>query len=88
MLVKALEIASVEQSKQLHEQFALKEFDPEIKVKTVVELYNQMNIKNISENLANNYINTAFSLLDNLGVINERKTELADIASSLIGRDN
>jgi len=47
-----------------------------------------MNIKNISENLANNYINTAFSLLDNLGVINERKTELADIASSLIGRDN
>ena len=88
LLVKALEIASVEQAKQLHEQFALKEFDPEIKVKTVVELYNQMNIKNISENLANNYINTAFSLLDNLGVINERKTELADIASSLIGRDN
>ena len=88
LLVKALEIASVEQSKQLHEQFALKEFDPEIKVKTVVELYNQMNIKNISENLANNYINTAFSLLDNIGVINERKTELADIANSLIGRDN
>ena len=88
LLVKALEIASVEQAKQLHKQLALKEFDPEIKVKTVVELYNQMNIKNISENLANNYINTAFSLLDNLGVINERKTELADIASSLIGRDN
>jgi geranylgeranyl diphosphate synthase type II len=88
LLVKALEIASVEQAKQLHEQFALKEFDPEIKVKTVVELYNQMNIKNISENLANDYINTAFSLLDNIGVINERKTELADIANSLIGRDN
>ena len=88
LLVKALEIASVEQAKQLHEQFALKEFDPEIKVKTVVELYNQMNIKNISENLANDYINTAFSLLDNIGVINERKTELSDIANSLIGRDN
>jgi geranylgeranyl diphosphate synthase type II len=88
LLVKALEIASVEQAKQLHKQFALKEFDPEIKVKTVVELYNQMNIKNISENLANDYINTAFSLLDNIGVINERKTELADIANSLIGRDN
>jgi geranylgeranyl diphosphate synthase type II len=88
LLVKALEIASVEQAKQLHEQFALKEFDPEIKVKTVVELYNQLNIKNISENLANDYINTAFSLLDNIGVINERKTELADIANSLIGRDN
>ena len=88
MLVKALEIASIEQAKQLHEQFALKEFDPEIKVKKVVDLYDQLNIKNISENLANNYINTAFSLLDNIGVINERKTELADIANSLIGRDN
>jgi geranylgeranyl diphosphate synthase type II len=87
LLVKALEIASVEQAKQLHEQFALKEFDPEIKVKTVVELYNQLNIKNISENLANDYINTAFSLLDKIRVINERKTELAGIASSLIGRD-
>ena len=87
LLVKALEIASVEQAKQLHEQFALKEFDPEIKVKTVVEHYNQLNIKNISENLANDYINTAFSLLDKIRVINERKTELAGIASSLIGRD-
>jgi geranylgeranyl diphosphate synthase type II len=88
LLVKALEIASVEQAKQLHEQFALKEFDPEIKVKKVVELYDQLNIRNISENLANDYINTAFSLLDKIGVINERKTELANIANSLIGRDN
>ena len=49
LLVKALEIASVEQAKQLHEQFALKEFDPEIKVKKVIDMYDQLNIKNISE---------------------------------------
>ena len=88
MLVKAMEIASVEQARQLHELFALKEFDPEIKVKKVIDLYNQLNIKNISETLANDYINTAFSLLEKIDVINERKTELADFASSLIGRDN
>jgi len=88
MLVKALEIASIEQAKQLHEQFALKEFDPEIKVKKVVDLYDQLNIKNISERLANDYINTAFSLLDKIGVINERKTELVNIGNSLIGRDS
>jgi geranylgeranyl diphosphate synthase type II len=88
MLVKALEIASIEQAKQLHEQFSLKEFDPEIKVKKVVDLYDQLNIKNISERLANDYINTAFSLLDKIGVINERKTELVNIGNSLIGRDN
>jgi uncharacterized membrane protein len=66
----------------------LKEFDPEIKVKKVVDLYDQLNIKNISERLANDYINTAFSLLDKIGVINERKTELVNIGNSLIGRDS
>jgi geranylgeranyl diphosphate synthase type II len=88
LLVKAMEIASVEQAKKLHEQFALKDFDPEIKVKKVIELYEQLNIKNISESRANDYINTAFSLLGKIGTPNERKTELANIANSLIGRDN
>jgi len=87
MLVKALEIASIEQAKQLHEQFALKEFDPETKVKKVTDIYDQLNIKNISENLANDYINTSFSLLGKISATNERKTALVNIANSLIGRD-
>ena len=88
MLVKALELASVEQAKQLHEQFVLKEFDPDIKVKKVTEIYDQLNIKNISENLATEYINTSFNLLEKVSAVNERKTELVNIANSLIGRDN
>jgi geranylgeranyl diphosphate synthase, type II len=88
MLVKALEIASIEQAKLLHEQFGLKEFDPETKVKIVTDIYDQLNIKNISENLANDYISTAFSLLGKVGIAVERKTELVNIANSLIGRDN
>jgi geranylgeranyl diphosphate synthase type II len=88
MLVKALELASVEQARQLHEQFSLKEFDPETKVRKVVELYDQMNIKTISENLANEYITTAFSLLEKLKATKERETELISIANSLIGREN
>jgi geranylgeranyl diphosphate synthase type II len=87
LLVKALEIASGEQLKQLQEQFALKEFDPEIKVKKVIDLYDQLNIKTVTENLANDYIDTAFSLLEKIGVVKERKNELTQIASSLIGRD-
>jgi len=88
MLVKALELATVEQAKHLHEQFSLKEFNPEEKVKKVVGLYEQMNIKSISENLANDYINTAFSHLEKLRATKERKTELINIANSLIGREN
>jgi geranylgeranyl diphosphate synthase, type II len=88
MLVKALELASTEQSKQLHEQFGLKEFDPVTKVQKVIEIYDQLNIKSISENLANEYINSAFSLLGKVSATNERKTELVNIGNSLIGRDN
>lgn len=88
MLVTALELASIEQAKQLHEQFSLKDFDPEIKVRKVIDIYDQLNIKNISEKLAYDYINAAFSLLDKVNVAVERKTELVNIGNSLIGRDN
>ncbi len=88
LLVKALELASVTQAKQLHEQFALKDFDPETKIKKVIEIYDQLNIKNITEDLANDYIKNAFDFLDKISGIRERKSELAKIASSLIGREN
>lgn len=88
LLIKALEIASVEQAKQLHELFAMEEYDPEIKVKKVIDIYEELNIKNISEVLANDYINIAFGLLDKISVKNERKSELVNIGNSLIGREN
>jgi geranylgeranyl diphosphate synthase type II len=88
MLVKALEIASVEQAKQIHALFAPNEYDAETKVKKVIELYDQLKIKIISENLANEFISTAFNLLEKLSVTDKRKTELVNIANSLIGRDN
>jgi geranylgeranyl diphosphate synthase type II len=87
LLVKALEIAKGEQHKRLQEQFALKEFNPEIKVKRVIDLYDQLGIKSISENLANEYIETAFGLLDKIGAVKERKNELVQITCSLIGRN-
>ncbi|TAL79296.1 MAG: polyprenyl synthetase family protein [Bacteroidetes bacterium] len=88
LLIKALEIASGDMLRQLQEQFSMKEFDPEIKVKRVIELYDQLNIKLITENLANEYINIAFSLLEKIGVDKERKKELVQITGSLIGRSN
>lgn len=88
MLVKALEIASIEQARQLHELFSLKDIDPEIKVEKVVSIYDQLDIRNISESLAGDYINSAFELLDRLEAPKERKMELSGIANSLIGRKN
>jgi geranylgeranyl diphosphate synthase type II len=87
LLVKALEIASGKQLKQLQSLVAAKEFDPEVKVKKVIELYNQLNIKTITESLASEYISQAFVSLEKVTAVKERKKELTLIASSLIGRD-
>jgi geranylgeranyl diphosphate synthase type II len=87
LLVKAQETASAEQLKKLNEQFALKEFDPEIKVKRVVDLYDQLNLRSVTEKIAGDYIETALRLLDITRVGKDRKEELALVASSLIGRN-
>jgi geranylgeranyl diphosphate synthase, type II len=87
LLVKAMEIASRIQLKKLKEQFSLKEFDPDDKVKKVMALYDQLNIKSITENLANDYINVSLSLLEKINADKERKKELTNLASSLIGRN-
>ena len=87
LLVKAFEIASGNQLKQLQELIAMKEFDPEIKVSKVIDIFDQLKIKKITENLANEYINASFMLLEKIGVVKERKKELTMLAGSLIGRD-
>jgi geranylgeranyl diphosphate synthase, type II len=87
LLVKALELASGERLRQLMELFSGKETDPETKVKEVIDLYDQLGIKSITEDLAAEYFNNAFIQLDKIDVPKERKEELSAIARSLIGRD-
>ena len=87
LLVKALEIATGKQLKKLKVLFSSKEFDPETKVREVLGIYDQLNIRSETESIANEYISNAFGLLEKVGAVKERKKELAQLASSLIGRD-
>ncbi len=87
LLVKAFEIASAEQEKKLHELFTAGSTDPESKVKGVLDIYDQLNIRNLTENLANEHIDIAFSQLEKVSVSRERKEEITQITMSLIGRD-
>ena len=86
LLVKALEIASGDQFRLIEEQIALKEFDPEVKVKNIMDIYSQLEIKTITEALAFNYIKTAISLVEKTRAGKERKKELILFAELLIGR--
>jgi geranylgeranyl diphosphate synthase type II len=86
--VKALEVASGRQEKQLHELFSGKEQDAETKIRKVTELYEQLNVRDITETLAYDYINKAFGFLQKVTVDEARKKEMTNLAISLIGRDH
>lgn len=87
LFVKAAEIAKEKQLKQLQNLFSVKESEPGTKINAVRDIYDQLSIKAITENLANDYISNAFSMLDKVSADLKRKTKLVNIANSLIGRD-
>jgi len=86
-LIKALELASGDSKKQLQSLYNNKDLDPEIKIKQVISIYDELNIREVTETLANDFFDKAFSLLQKVGVDDNRKKELTDLASSLIGRN-
>jgi len=86
LLVKALELATGKQLKKLKEQLKLKDPDPGQKIQTVMEIYDNLNIRSITEELANDYISKSIGHLDNTGADHERKSELSQLASSLVDR--
>jgi Geranylgeranyl pyrophosphate synthase len=86
--VKAMEAATGAQLKQLQELYTGSEPDPDAKVRKVVELYEQMNLREVTETLAYDYINKAFGFLHKVSVDESRKKEMTNLAISLIGRDH
>ncbi len=86
-LVKAFENASGRQLERLRKLFSGDKADPETKIAKAMEIYDDLNIRNITEEIASDYINKAFTLLDKVNIDGKRKKELASAAGSLIGRD-
>jgi geranylgeranyl diphosphate synthase type II len=86
LLVKALESATGNTLKKLQEQLLLKEFDRELKIKTVMDIFDKLKIRSITENLANEYIAKSLELLEKVNSDKERKNELYQLVTSLVGR--
>jgi geranylgeranyl diphosphate synthase type II len=86
--VKAMEMATRAQAKYLQELFSGNEPDTDLKVRKVVELYEQLNLREVTETLAYDYINKGFGFLQKVSVDESRKKEMINLAISLIGRDH
>lgn len=86
LLVKALELAGGEQLIELRRLVNEKEFVAESKIEAVKAIYDSLGIRLLAENLSYDYINKAFESLEAVNVSHERKAEIKQLATNLIGR--
>jgi geranylgeranyl diphosphate synthase type II len=87
LVIQALEQASSSQKKELTRWLSKKDFDPKEKVAALTELFDQLNIKEVTEKRIRNYYDLALASLERLNGPEERKTELLNFASFLMNRN-
>lgn len=87
LLVKALELAGGDQLAELRRLLNEKTFVAATKIEAVKSIYDSLGIRLLAENLSYSYINKAFESLEAVNVKTDRKSELKQLATNLIGRD-
>ncbi|MGC4023257.1 MAG: polyprenyl synthetase family protein [Cyclobacteriaceae bacterium] len=86
LLIKALELAKGKRKKELEDWIGAKKFDKRKKIQAVTSIYNELNIKEISELKMNEYFQRGFSILSSLE--NKKANSLKEFANNLIERES
>lgn len=87
LLIKALECAGKEDRGSLEQWISKKEFDSAEKVASVVEIYDRLNIKAVTEKAIGAYFRDGLARLDAVSAADEKKTDLKKLVHYLIYRD-
>ena len=86
--IKAMEMAGSDVRKKLQILYSGNDINQDEKIRTVTEIYDQLNIRESSESLASQFIDKAFEYLQKVNIDDKRKIELTGLASSLIRRSH
>jgi geranylgeranyl diphosphate synthase type II len=87
LLIKANELASGENSIKLNHWLKTKDFDKDEKVTAVKAIYDDLNIKQLTETKMNKFFEKAFKNLDDLDAPSEKKIMIKDFFNYLINRE-
>lgn len=87
LLINALNLAKGKQKKELQEWLSKSKFKEEEKVKAVTEIYNDLGIKELTENKMNEYFEKGFQSLSKLDAPLIKKGKLRRFADQLIDRE-
>ncbi|TDO04017.1 polyprenyl synthetase family protein [Sunxiuqinia elliptica] len=88
LLLKALEIASPKQKQALQYWIENNDFDPKEKIDAVRTIYTDLNLKEISEQLAETYYQKALNEIQAIEVASERKEPLILLAKTILKREH
>jgi len=88
LLIKSLDQASAEQKERLDRWLQAESFDAEEKVKEVTAIYDQLNIRETTENLVGQYFDRGYKALEQLSAPEKNKKPLKLFADYLINRDH
>jgi geranylgeranyl diphosphate synthase type II len=88
LLIKALELAKGNDLLQLQSWIGKKDFIANEKVEAVKDLYNQLNIRKLSEEIMQQYAKLALDAFDKIDVPTENKKTLLSFAEMLVDREN
>jgi len=87
LLTKALTLAKGKMLKNLTDWLRKEEFDRAEKIKAVTEIYNNLNINELTESRIKEFFREARLSLDKVPVSKERKTVLEEFAFQLMKRE-
>lgn len=88
LMITALELAEGKIAEELNNWIALKEFNEKDKIKAVLSIYNQLNLKQKSQQKMTEYYNNAIECWQHLSVNDKTKQELRLLAERLMKRES
>ena len=88
LVLKTLEVAEESSSDKLRQLMAITTTDEKEKIKAVTAIFDENNIRQISEELMEKYLEKAFYHLDQVQVSEERKAVLTKLSNDLMGRES
>lgn len=87
LLIRALELANPMQTRELDYWLGVENFDPQVKVDAVKEIYDQLKVKEQAEQAMNAYFEKGFTALAAAGLAPDRYETLRNFAQSVIERE-
>lgn len=86
LMIKALELSDTSQKNELNRWISAEAFDPQQKIKAVIDIYHELGVDRECEETIHAYYSTAKAFLLRVSVESERKTQLMNLLEHLMSR--